>query len=256
MEGLANKFGRWFRKSSPTLLSCLGAVGVVATTVLAVKATPKAHRKLLLKGLEVNEDVAHPENYRELTTKEAIQTVWKDYIPAAAVGIGTMICIFGANGLNRRQQAAITGAYVLLDQAYREYQKKAKELYGEEGDEKIREEIIKEKEIDFKPSGGETLVFYEDTYGKFFERTMAEVIDAEYQLNRIFALEGEASLNKFYELLGLEPMKYGDLLGWNQETNDEFYNYPWIEFEHKLITLDDGLECYYINMTYPPFLFS
>lgn len=37
---LHQKAGRVLRKASPTILTCIGAVGVVATAVLAVKATP------------------------------------------------------------------------------------------------------------------------------------------------------------------------------------------------------------------------
>ena len=36
------KIGRSLKKASPTILTCIGAAGVVATAVLAVKATPKA----------------------------------------------------------------------------------------------------------------------------------------------------------------------------------------------------------------------
>ena len=36
---------RKLKKFSPTVLSCFGAAGVVGTSVLAVKATPKALRK-------------------------------------------------------------------------------------------------------------------------------------------------------------------------------------------------------------------
>ena len=36
------KIGRSLKKASPTILTCIGATGVVATAVLAVKATPKA----------------------------------------------------------------------------------------------------------------------------------------------------------------------------------------------------------------------
>ena len=32
----------FIKRNAPTILSCLGVVGVVATTVTAVKATPKA----------------------------------------------------------------------------------------------------------------------------------------------------------------------------------------------------------------------
>lgn len=36
---------RKLKKYSPTVLSCFGAAGVIGTSVLAVKATPKALRK-------------------------------------------------------------------------------------------------------------------------------------------------------------------------------------------------------------------
>ena len=39
---LSQKAGQALKKASPTILTCIGAVGVVATAVLAVKATPKA----------------------------------------------------------------------------------------------------------------------------------------------------------------------------------------------------------------------
>lgn len=39
---LDSKIGRSLKKASPTILTCIGAAGVVATAVLAVKATPKA----------------------------------------------------------------------------------------------------------------------------------------------------------------------------------------------------------------------
>lgn len=34
------------KHGSPTILTCLGAIGVVATSVLAIQATPKAVRKI------------------------------------------------------------------------------------------------------------------------------------------------------------------------------------------------------------------
>ena len=36
----------FFHNNSPTILTCIGAAGMIATTVLAVKATPKALKLL------------------------------------------------------------------------------------------------------------------------------------------------------------------------------------------------------------------
>ena len=43
--GLVPKVERFLKKASPTILTCIGAAGVVATAVMAAKATPKADRK-------------------------------------------------------------------------------------------------------------------------------------------------------------------------------------------------------------------
>lgn len=59
------------------------------------------------------------------------------YIPAAISGTATIFCIFGANVLSKRQQAALTSAYALLNDSYNNYKDKLKELYGEEAHQKI-----------------------------------------------------------------------------------------------------------------------
>lgn len=44
LKTLAHKASRRLKRSTPTILTCLSAFGLVATTVSAVKATPKAMR--------------------------------------------------------------------------------------------------------------------------------------------------------------------------------------------------------------------
>ena len=51
MNSLLSKSQRFLSKNSATILTCVGAAGVIATTVTAVKATPKAI-KLLEKAKE------------------------------------------------------------------------------------------------------------------------------------------------------------------------------------------------------------
>ena len=56
-----------------------------------------------------------------------------------------MTCIFGSNVLNKRQQASLASAYALLDTSFKEYKKKVIDLYNEEADIEIRNEIAKDK---------------------------------------------------------------------------------------------------------------
>jgi hypothetical protein len=90
-------------------------------------------------------------------------------------------------------------------------------------------------------------------YGKYFETTKEDVLLAEYRLNRDFTLCGYAALNDFYELLGLEKSESGEVLGWTLENSwSEVGEYPWVDFEHETVTMDDGLECCIITFTHPP----
>lgn len=241
------KAGRALKRGSPTILTCVGTVGFVATVVLAVRATPKA-----VKLIEADSRKNHGGNPNAYTKKEAVCSAWTCYLPAAAIGATTLACMFGANALNKRQQASIVSAYALLDRSFKEYRGKVKELLGEDGDKQIREEIAKDKcEVKRPPEDG-YMLFCDEYRGECFERTMTQVIQAEYHFNRNFALRGEACLNEFYDFLGLSHIEGGDEIGWDIAFGEEFCGYQWIDFEHESFTLEDGMECTLINYPFPP----
>lgn len=235
----------FLKRNSPTIVSIIGAVGVVATAVTAVKVTPKALQRI---------EEAREEKGEELTKLEVVQVAGPSYIPAVLIGASTITCIFGANTLNKRQQAAITSAYMLLDNAFKEYKKKVHTLFGKDSEKLIQNCLVKDKyEQRQIEEPGEELLFYEFNYGDFFERSREEVLHAEYQFNLKFANTGYVTLNDLYEFLGLPKIDYGDLLGWSSE---EVGDYPWIDFAHELIHLEDGMECHIINYPEPNFDYS
>ena len=114
-----HKSGLYLKKYSPVALSCVASVGVIVTVVTAIKATPKAV-ELVKADSRKNHD-GDPYAY---TKKEAFMSAWKCYIPTAAFGLSTIACIMGANALNSRKQAALTSAYALINQSYKEYKDK------------------------------------------------------------------------------------------------------------------------------------
>jgi hypothetical protein len=253
MQKLCYKSALYLKRHSATILTCVGAIGVVATAITAVRATPKA-----IKLLEEATD----EKGKELTKLEVVAVAGPVYIPSVAIGVSTIACIFGANTLNKRQQAALTSAYALIDQSYKEYRNKLKELYGEETDIQIRDAIAKDKRnedvIAYAPglnglvTKGEMLLFYEEYRGSYFEASMEEVINAEYHLNRNLALRGFVTLNEFYSFLGLDHIESGDVLGWGAGEMLEGGLMPWIDFDHRLVKMEDGMECYIIDTMIPP----
>lgn len=235
----------FWKKNGSTILTCAGAVGVVGTTVLAVKATPKAME--LIKQAE-------EEKGEKLTKTEMVKMAGPAYIPAVLVGAGSIACIFGANVLNKKQQASVASAYALLDSSYKEYRKKVKELYDESVDTKIRSEIAKDHYDEDKPvkMDDEKELFYDYFSERYFESTMEEVLQAEAGLNRIIALECGAYLNEYYKLLGLEETIEGQELGWSNGILESMYWTNWVDFDHSKVEMEDGMECTIITMMQEP----
>ncbi len=234
----------FLNRNASTILTVIGGAGVVTTAVLAVRETPKAMR---------NVQEATEEKGEELTTFEVIKAAGPAYIPAVIAGTATLACIFGANVLNKRQQAALMSAYALLDTNFKNYQKKAEELYGEGAGIRIREELAKDEyeETDIRVEEGKEL-FYDMYSNRYFQSTLYDVQQAEYRLNRNLITRDYAYLNEFYEELGIEPVYAGYSLGWSRGANLDIYWQEWIDFDHEKVTMDDGLECHIIKMQCEP----
>lgn len=234
MKGLDNLYLR-LRKASPTILSYVGAAGVLATIVEAVRATPEA-----IERIKYDSRFNHDGDSYAYTKLEAIRSAWKCYIPTALYGISTIACILGSNALNKRQQATLTSAYMLLNNTYKEISKK-----DEDGE--SRKAVVKEQNVHPTLLDSEDALFYEFNHGDFFNRKQIDVLSAEYELNQKFISQGYACLNDFYDLIGLPKTPVGYELGWCETDG-----YPWIDFEHELVELEDGMQCYLIHLPDPP----
>ena len=234
---------RVLKRNSSTILTCIGAAGVIFTAVTAVKATPKATRLL---------DKVKEEKGEDLTTLEKIKVAGPHYIPSILIGAGTITCIFGANVLNKRNQASLMSAYALIDNSYKEYKKKAEELYGEEAHKEVISSIAKDKYTDDIRMDENKMLFYDEFSHRYFESTLEDVIKAEYNTNRQLQCNGRVYLNEYYEFLGLEPSQVGTELGWSSGILKSYYCAEWIEFDHWKVILEDGLECCIITLRYEP----
>lgn len=61
---ISKRVGRQLYRSSPTILTVVASVGVVTTTIMAVRATPKAIKILKEAELEKGEDLSKLEIIR------------------------------------------------------------------------------------------------------------------------------------------------------------------------------------------------
>ena len=257
LNGLLHRSKLYLKRSSPTILTCIGAIGVVATSVMAVKVTPKAI-DLIRADSKQNHD-GDPYAYTKL---EAVQSCWQCYIPAALVGLSTIACIFGANVLNKRNQASLVSAYAMLSESYQQYKGAANTVYGEDADSKIKAQMAKDIYVsadgysvysaDMDPESERILCY--DLYSKrYFTSTMAAVLNAQYHVNRNLCLRGDTTVNEFYEFLGIDEIDCGDKIGWSiEELMDG--GIIWLDFNNSQAVMDDGLTCCIISALWEPLI--
>ena len=203
------------RRNSPKLLAILAAMGTVSTAFATARATPKA--LLLIQEAEAQKG-------EDLTALEKVKVAAVPYIPAVLLGSATIVCIFGAQMLNRKTQSSMASAYALLDQGFKDYRRKLKELYGDEADKKVIEALAVEKsqtiyinasyltgpcDLSLEENSSKPVLWYDEYSKRFFTASLEQVLMAEYHLNRNYILRGEAVINELYEFLGLEPTDLG-----------------------------------------------
>ena len=139
--------GKWIKRNASTLLTCLGAGGMVTTIALAIKVTPKAYSKVVDAKIDkaVEQEIQDLE-LPKLTVLEMIRVCWRDYLSTVAIGTGSLVCFFGANALSRRQQTSMAAAYTALVSAFEGYRDKVKAICGPGTDVMIEKAVEQEKQ--------------------------------------------------------------------------------------------------------------
>lgn len=220
---------------SPEILTGIGITGMCTATVLAVKATPKALKKIEEKKLEVYDEMdacdipsnALPEDVT-LTKTEVVKATWKCYIPAAVTSVASIACLVGASKVNLKRNAALAAAYNLSQTALTEYKKVIEETVDEEKvkeiKEKVTQDVVSKKPIDEQKmantkeiimSDGEKFRCYDMTEGRYFWSDKETIREAVNNINERLLSYDYVSLNEFYDELELKHTNVGDRIGWN-----------------------------------------
>ena len=243
-----NKIKSFCNENGMNILTGLGVVGVATTAVLAAKATPKALELLQEKDEYKQEAYGEP-----LTRFEKVLAMAPAYIPAVLTGLATVSCIVGMNRVSYTKQASLISAYTYLNSSYEEYRRKVKEVFGEEGEAKVRAELGREIEL-YEKYGSlhEPRLFYDEISNRYFEMSMYEMKEAEYNMNRMFNFLGALKLNEVYEFFNLGPTDYRESVGWAALRDWEVIGYSWIEATFDEITTHDGLQAFAIRFNMQP----
>ncbi len=200
-------------KHSPEILIGVGISGMFTTTILAVKSTPKA--------MKLIDEKKKAKKVDKLTIWETIEATWKCYILPATIGIGSAVCIIGANGIHTKRNAAAIAACTISETAFKNYQEKVVEKFGERKEQQVREEVVKEAmeknpldENNIIYTGQGDTVCFDPLSGRYFKHDFDKIRAAVNDLNRRMRDDNYITLNEFYNEIGLESIDLGENLGW------------------------------------------
>lgn len=243
-------------KHSPEILIGVGIAGMITTTILAVKATPKA-LKLIEQEKEARKaDREHGVDEQfapeKISKTDTVKLCWKCYAPAVLMGTLSVACLITSNSVSTRRAAALTTAYKLSETALTEYKEKVIETIGEKKEQAIKE-AINQNHIEKNPvsnhevivTGKGTTRCYDKFSGRYFDADIDHIKKAVNELNRSMLLHDYVSLNDFYDELGLSHTNLGNELGWSI-----LNGYMDVEFSSHLC--DDGTPCLAISYTLAP----
>ena len=242
--------GLKLRKHAPDILVASGIVSIGGGVVMACKATVKAetvladrHEKLdAVKQVEADQTVDEAVYSEEdaakdvqiINTQAAISIV-KLYLPAGGLLMLGILNILAAHNLQKNRLMALAAGYNGLLTSFVEYRNRVVEDQGLDKDLEYLHGVTEAEVVEVKTVRGkekEEIVPAEvldkanlSIYARVFDDSNMEwTKDQTYNLhflksqqnmaNQILKDRGYIFLNEVYQMLGFEPVPFGQLVGW------------------------------------------
>lgn len=245
-----HKVGFKFKKYSPEILLVAGIAGTVTSAVMACKATTKVSgiieeaKETIGTIHEVKNNPEMAEKYSEEDAKKDLAITYvqtgvkfaKLYGPAIILGAASIGCILASNNIIRKRNVALAAAYATVDKGFKEYRGRVIERFGEELDKELKYNIkaqeIEEVTVDEKGKEKTTkkvvnvmdpnnyspysIVFDDGNVGwdKDPEISKYFLIQQQNYANDLLKAKGHLFLNEVYSMLGAQPTKAGQCVGW------------------------------------------
>lgn len=237
------------KRNSPHISFGIGVAGVLASTVLACRATLKLEKTVAaiesdlhaVHALDIQADYEQSKvHYRKdiaYTYAKGSFELVRLYAPAIAVGIPSLALLTSSHVQLTRRNTALTVAYTGLHEAYNQYRERVRDAVGEERERDIFHGV-KIKEI--KDEDGKTKKLKTidpnalSVYAKIFDELNPNYTkDAE--VNRLFIqcqqqyandllqAKGFLFLNDVYDMLGFDRTQAGQVVGWRISDDGDNY---------------------------------
>lgn len=238
------------RKHGPEILIIAGAIGTVASAVMACQATLKVNdildesKEQLDKIHKCAADSELSKTYSKDDMKKDTAIVYirtgmkfvKLYGPSVALGALSLGSMLASNNILRKRNVALAAAYATVDQGFKEYRNRVIERFGNDIDKQLKynlkaveieeqatdedgnTQIIKKTVQAINPNGYSEYARLFDAGNPYWEK------DADYNLmflrarqsyfNDKLKIDGRVFLNDVYKQLGFPTTKAGQVVGW------------------------------------------
>jgi len=252
------------KKYSPTILTAVGVVGMVGTTILASRATLKLEpivaelndQKILIKDVQKHlqsEELVTDQKQRKEITKAYVKSTKALvvlYGPTITLGLASISCVVAAHGIMHKRNVALVAAYKVVEDAFMKYRHRVIEEFGEDKDQEYRRGVYTEVSVD-KETGKKTKQKAMDPnghsqYAKFFDEGNENwQREKSYNLfflrsqqnfaNDLLHSRGHMFLNDIHDMLGMERTSAGAVVGWAiTKDGDNFVDFGVYDFESEM----------------------
>lgn len=229
------------KKYAPQILLGAGVIGVVASTVLASKATLNLeavldkHKEavdIVNEGAHVRpaDEYSSTDHKRDLTLvhMRTAKELGKLYAIPVSLGILSISMIIGSHGIQYKRNVAAVAAYKTVENQFNRYRDRVRDEYGVEKDEEFARayrtnDVVDEEgnavtNITIDGKGlNETLYFFDTqnvNWKNSPEYNLSYVKCQETFANQLLFARGHVFLNDILDGLGIERTKEGAILGW------------------------------------------
>ena len=233
-------------KNSPLIMTGVGIAMSVGAVITAFKVAPKA--KEVLKDVEATKEPNETKSKTLWRKTKAVTPLVAPVVIQEAVSVG---CVLGSYKVNSKRLVALGTAYSLSEKRFEDYRNQVIKNLGEKKEQKIRDEIAKEKIKDDKKSSEIVVekmdvLCYDCITGRYFSSNMDKIQKVVNSLNKRITQGGEyyISLNDFYYEMDIPQVEIGESLGWNV---DDLID---IQFSSQLT--DDGRPCLVLDYMVKP----
>lgn len=260
-----NRTGLKLKKHSPEILMTVGVIGVVASGVIACKATLKvqdiiddAKQKIDMIH-EVSNDPEMSDKYSAEDGKKDLAIVYtqtavkfiKLYGPSVAIGVASLGCMIGSNRILNKRNVALAAAYTAVDKSFKEYRDRVIDRFGKQLDKELKygikaqeieevsvdekgKEIVKKNTVEVMDPNcySQYSIVFDDGNAGWDpdpELTKYFLIQQQNWANERLKARGHLFLNEVYDMLGVKRTKAGAQVGWiydeKNNTGDNFVDF-------------------------------